>query len=72
MNGQGSDALQNEVSVLRKELQDEKNRHLRILADFDNYRKRVERDMESCSTRGKKELIEELIVMVSKRPVMFE
>lgn len=64
MSRQESDAPQDEVLALRKELQEEKNRHLRTLADFDNYRKRVERDMESNSTRGKKELIKELIAVL--------
>lgn len=53
-----------DTSSLKKELDDEKNRHLRTLADFDNYRKRVERDIESCSARGKKELIKDLLAVL--------
>lgn len=59
-----SEPQQDEVSALRKELEDEKNRHLRTLADFDNYRKRVERDVESGSARGKKELIKDLLAVL--------
>jgi molecular chaperone GrpE len=44
-------------SSMKQELDNEKNRHLRTLADFDNYRKRVDRDNEYSSARGKKELI---------------
>ncbi|NLI14643.1 nucleotide exchange factor GrpE [Pelotomaculum propionicicum] len=64
MSRQESDTPQDEILSLRKELQEEKNRHLRTLADFDNYRKRVERDIEANSTRGKKELIKELIAVL--------
>jgi molecular chaperone GrpE len=64
MSRQESDAPRDEVLALRKELQEEKNRHLRTLADFDNYRKRVERDIESNSARGKRELIKELIAVL--------
>ncbi|MDD2554047.1 MAG: nucleotide exchange factor GrpE [Desulfotomaculaceae bacterium] len=52
------------ISLLKKELDDEKNRHLRTLADFNNYRKRVEREMESSATRGKKELLQDLLAVL--------
>lgn len=52
------------ILSLKKELDDERNRHLRTLADFDNYRKRVEREMESSSTRGKKELLKDLLAVL--------
>lgn len=55
------DVGQGDVSALRRELDEEKNRHLRTLADFDNFRKRVERDSLSSSARGKKELIGDLL-----------
>ncbi|GBF33603.1 heat shock protein GrpE [Desulfocucumis palustris] len=50
-----------EANTLRRELAEEKNRHLRTLADFDNYRKRVEREAEAGSLRGKKELVRDLL-----------
>jgi molecular chaperone GrpE len=49
---------------MKQELDDEKNRHLRTLADFDNYRRRVERDINAGSARGKKELIGDLLVVL--------
>lgn len=56
-----SDAAQGEATALRQALEDEKQRHLRTLADFDNYRKRVERDSLSASDSGKKELAGNLL-----------
>ncbi|MHB8916724.1 MAG: nucleotide exchange factor GrpE [Desulfocucumaceae bacterium] len=61
MNQNERDAAQGDISSLRRELEEEKDRHLRTLADFDNYRKRVERDSLSSSARGKKELIGDLL-----------
>lgn len=52
---------QDNVNNLRQELEEEQNRHLRTLADFDNYRKRVEREARSSADRGKKELLAELL-----------
>lgn len=37
-------ALENELESLRKEVETEKDCRLRALADFDNYKKRVQRD----------------------------
>jgi molecular chaperone GrpE len=64
MNKEGTCGQKDIVSTLKQELDDEKNRHLRTLADFDNYRKRVERDIESSSTRGKKDLIKDLLAVL--------
>ena len=49
---------------MKQELDDEKNRHLRTLADFDNYRRRVERDIDASSVQGKKELIGDLLAVL--------
>jgi len=64
MNKEGTCGQKDIVSTLKQELDDEKNRHLRTLADFDNYRKRVERDIQSSSTRGKKDLIKDLLAVL--------
>ncbi|MBE3587415.1 MAG: nucleotide exchange factor GrpE [Thermoanaerobacteraceae bacterium] len=50
-----------ELAELRRELAEEKNRHLRTLADFDNYRRRVEREAREKSLEGKKALILDLL-----------
>lgn len=63
MDRNGSSEQVNILS-LKKELDDERNRHLRTLADFDNYRKRVEREIESGSARGKKELLRDLLAVL--------
>ena len=60
-NSKKLDALKEEIDQLRRELEEEKNRHLRTLADFDNYRKRVERDAESNRNQIKKEILLDLI-----------
>jgi molecular chaperone GrpE len=53
--------LSDEVEKLRRELSEEKNRHLRTHADFDNYRKRVERDAESNRNHIKKDILMDLL-----------
>lgn len=53
-----------ELSRLREELQRERDMHLRTLADFDNYRKRVERDRASSAQTGKREIILSLLNVV--------
>ncbi|MFA7466976.1 MAG: nucleotide exchange factor GrpE [Desulfotomaculaceae bacterium] len=52
---------QSDINTLHQALEEEKNRHLRTLADFDNYRKRVERQAQSYADRGKKELAAEML-----------
>lgn len=52
-----------EIKILRQELADEKNRHLRTLADFDNYRRRVERTAQEMSMQEKKALLLDLLAL---------
>jgi len=52
---------QSDTNSLHQALEEEKNRHLRTLADFDNYRKRVEREARGYADRGKKELAMEML-----------
>jgi molecular chaperone GrpE len=42
---------------LRAELQQEQDRHLRTRADFENYRRRVERDRDVAARHAKRELL---------------
>ncbi|ACV62839.1 GrpE protein [Desulfofarcimen acetoxidans DSM 771] len=53
--------LELQAAELQHELEEEKNRHLRTLADFDNYRKRMERERDSISLSGKKQVIKDLL-----------
>jgi molecular chaperone GrpE len=50
-----------EVEGLRAELQQEHDRHLRTRADFENYRRRVERDRDVAARRAKRELLKALV-----------
>jgi len=56
-----SKALNKELEELRLELNEEKNRHLRTRADFENFRKRMERDAENRSINAKKEILIDLL-----------
>jgi len=56
--------LKSELDLLREQLADEKNRHLRTRADFDNYRKRVERDAEANRTLIKKDILLDLLTFI--------
>ncbi|MCU1334871.1 MAG: Molecular chaperone GrpE (heat shock protein) [Bryobacterales bacterium] len=53
-----------ELERLRKELQNEHEMHLRALADFDNYRRRVDRDRASAAQFGKRDILLSLIELL--------
>jgi len=48
---------QAEIERLKQALNREHAMHLRALADFDNYRKRVQRERESAAQAGKRQLV---------------
>src|SRR5919109_308132 len=50
-------AAQAEIERLTQELSRTRDLHLRALADFDNYRKRVQRDQDSAAQAGKRQLV---------------
>jgi molecular chaperone GrpE len=50
-------AAQAEIERLTHELSRERDRHLRVLADFDNYRKRIQREWDSAAQAGKRQLV---------------
>lgn len=50
-----------EVERLKEELRQEHDTLLRSLADFDNYRRRVERDRLSAARSGKRDIIIQLL-----------
>lgn len=54
-------ALEEELETLRGQLEEERNRHLRTRADFDNFRKRMEREAESKRVNAKKEILLDLL-----------
>ena len=51
------EAQQPELEIVRAQLRSEHEMYLRSLADFDNYRRRVERDAAGAVERGKRSLI---------------
>jgi len=54
---ENSSAAQAEIERLTQALSREHNMHLRALADFDNYRKRMQREWDSASQAGKRQLV---------------
>jgi molecular chaperone GrpE len=50
-----------EIERLKEELRREHDMYLRALADFDNYRRRVERERASAARSGKREMILSLL-----------
>jgi molecular chaperone GrpE len=46
-----------EIERLTQELSRTRDLHLRTLADFDNYRKRVQREQDSAAQAGKRQLV---------------
>jgi len=58
------DTRQEEIENLRRELEEEKQRHLRTRADFDNYRKRMERELERQRVHAKKEILQDLLTFL--------
>jgi molecular chaperone GrpE len=52
-----SSAAQAEIERLQQELSRARELQLRTLADFDNYRKRVQRDQASAAQAGKRQLV---------------
>jgi molecular chaperone GrpE len=56
-----AEAVGREVERLQEELEAERERSLRILAEFDNYRRRVRREQAEAERAGKHEVILEIL-----------
>ncbi len=56
-----TDGVAAEVDGLRDELQALNDQHLRLAAEFDNYRKRNERDRQVLATRLQRDLVSSLL-----------
>lgn len=56
--------LEAEVAGLGRELEDAKDKYLRALADFDNYRKRVARENEERTRCANEDLIKQLLEVI--------
>jgi molecular chaperone GrpE len=59
-NAKADDSL-SEIERLKEELRREHDMYLRALADYDNYRRRIERDRSAAARSGKRELILQLL-----------
>jgi molecular chaperone GrpE len=62
--GPAGERERQEVEGLRVQLTEARDRQLRLLADFDNFRKRVERDRSETSRNAMAELVRELLPVV--------
>jgi molecular chaperone GrpE len=56
--------LEGEIESLQENLRDERDRHLRTLADFKNYRRHIERDGNKLAEDGKREMILPLLGII--------
>ncbi len=53
-----------EIDSLRRELEEEKQKHIRTRADLDNLRKRMEREKENQRLHAKKEILLDLLTFL--------
>jgi molecular chaperone GrpE len=60
-SGVTTGAEPSDIERLKEELRQQHEMHLRTLADFDNYRRRVEREQTSADRRGKREVLLSLL-----------
>ena len=54
---ENSSATQAEIERLTQELSRARDMHQRVRADFDNYRKRVQREWDSAAQAGKRQMV---------------
>jgi molecular chaperone GrpE len=59
--GEGVDGAAAELAALQRELEALNDRYLRLAAEFDNYRKRIERERAELWTRAQAELVTRLL-----------
>jgi molecular chaperone GrpE len=56
--------LEGEMDGVRSELLQERERHVRTLADFKNYRRRIEREGNRLAEAGKREMLLQYITLI--------
>ena len=54
-------AVHDDIAALQTQLKDATDRHLRLAADFDNYRRRIERDRAEQVARGQSSLVNRML-----------
>ncbi len=52
------------IEKLKKELEEAKEKYLRLYAEFDNYRKRIQKEIEEAKEATKRSLINEFLVIL--------
>ena len=62
--GSGEGGAPSELEVLRHELESVNDRHLRLAAEFDNYRRRSQLQLGEASIRGQADLVGRLLEVV--------
>ena len=62
--GESLDALRAEVEAKSREAAEAYDRYLRTLADFDNYKKRVERERAEWGQRAQEQLLREILLVL--------
>jgi molecular chaperone GrpE len=56
-----TDVVENQISELQRDLTTERDKLLRLAAEFDNYRKRMMRERLEAEARGKADLVKEIL-----------
>jgi len=56
-----TDSIESRISELQRDLTSERDKMLRLAAEFDNYRKRMMRERLEAEARGKAELVKEIL-----------
>ena len=64
--------LTEEIERLHEKLDNERDLHLRTMADFKNYRRRIERDGNRLAEEGKREIILQLLETLDDMDKMLE
>ena len=59
--GMEGNAVHEDIAALQTQLKDATDRHLRLAADFDNYRRRIERDRAEQVARGQSNLVNRML-----------
>jgi len=63
-NGQDLDELSTELNALKQKADEERDRLLRVLAEFENYKKRMNRQMEEYKKYANEALLKEMLSVV--------
>jgi molecular chaperone GrpE len=57
----GESATGESIEDLRRQLEDQRDRHLRLAAEFDNFRKRSAKERSEAESRGQAELVKRIM-----------